>query len=314
VDQDRLRLRVDDREQVVNGLVSELVDGQLTFTFEGREARIPQDRIVALVLASAAGVGDPIVAPTVASPTQPSSQKGSEKTPLPPTMPLTFALTLAGDQRFTAQSWQWSTADLEATEASPPNHPAKLIDTGNRQGDALPHLHFKLVGGGEVDVAWHEVLRLDVLGGRVTYLSDLKPLAYEHRPLISSKTNWRPDASVEGRPQRIAGVSFTRGVGMPGSARLTFELQGRFETFVAEIGIDDETGRRGDAVWVVWLDDREAYRQRCRGGEAARSLRLPLNGAQRLTLAIEAGENLDLADHANWADAHLITPRPTKNP
>ncbi|MFM9116178.1 MAG: NPCBM/NEW2 domain-containing protein [Planctomycetota bacterium] len=308
VDQDRLRLRVEDREQVVDGLVSELVDGQLTFTFEGRETRLPQERVLALVLATGAGQGGNDSVQPAASGPELSGQKGNSPVRTPTAAPIRFAITLAGGQRFTAQSWRWISSEPKAAETAPANQPSKSVDPVNRRAAAAPDLHLELVGGGEVELAWHEIQRLDVLGGRVTYLSELKPSAYEHRPLITTKRSWRPDASVGGELQRIDGISFQRGLGMPSPARLTFELQGKYETLVAEIGIDDETKGRGDAVWVVWLDEREAFRQRCRAGEAARSLRLPLQGVQRLTLAIEAGENLDLADHADWADAHLLAP------
>jgi hypothetical protein len=35
-------------------------------------------------------------------------------------------------------------------------------------------------------------------------------------------------------------------------------------------------------------------------------IKLPITGCQRLTLLVEPGAGLDLADHANWCDARLI--------
>ena len=45
-----------------------------------------------------------------------------------------------------------------------------------------------------------------------------------------------------------------------------------------------------------------------RGAGAARYVRVDLNGAKELKLCVDEGKGLDLADHAVWAEAHLIRP------
>jgi hypothetical protein len=167
-------------------------------------------------------------------------------------------------------------------------------------------MQLQLVGGGQGIVSWEDVERIEVQGGRLTYLSDLKPLSYEHRPLVTARRAYGRDTSLHGRPQQIAKETYRRGISMPSPAQLSYDLSGGYETFAAAIGIDDETMGRGDAVFVVRLDDREVYRERCRGGDAAKAVRLSVAGAQHLILEILPGENLELSDHANWADAHVI--------
>jgi len=77
----------------------------------------------------------------------------------------------------------------------------------------------------------------------------------------------------------------------------------------ATIGIDDETDGRGDCVFKVLVDGDEKFSQRVKATDKPRAIRVPLSGASRVELIVEAGEDLDIADHANWAEARLIRER-----
>ena len=285
VDQDRVLFRAEDREQVADGLVSELRDGQLVFSFDGRETRIPEERLVALVLAS----------PAVVAAADREATSGRDEQAVSEHV-VTYQVTLRGGQRLQAHSWKWLVPQVPPATR---NESAASPATG---------MQLKLAGGGEGLVSWDDVERIEVQGGRLVPLSDLKPESYEHRPLVTARRDYGRDVSLDGRSLQIAKQSYRRGISMPGPARLSYELRGAYETFAAAIGIDDETAGRGDAVFVLKLDDREVYRERCRGGEAAKPVRLSVAGARQLTLEILPGEHLELSDHANWADAHLIKP------
>ena len=167
-------------------------------------------------------------------------------------------------------------------------------------------LRLQLVGDAEVDVQWDDVSHIQIRSPRLTYISDLEPIQAEHHPIVTSTRPWRRDKNVSEGPLTLGEQTFVKGIGVAATSRLVFDLRGEFTQACAIIGIDADTQSRGDCVFVLRGDQRELYRQRVKGGEAARRLLVDVTDVKRLELIVEAGENLDLADHANWCDACLI--------
>jgi hypothetical protein len=147
---------------------------------------------------------------------------------------------------------------------------------------------------------------LTVRSDRLQFLSDLKPLEAEQQPVVSFPRPWRNDRSVEGNTLTLSGVSYDKGLGVAPSSRLVYALDGQVDVFAATIGIDAETGGRGDCVFAVLGDGKELFRLQVRGKDPAHKLRLDVRGVKQLELIVEPGEDLDLGDHADWADACLI--------
>ena len=105
---------------------------------------------------------------------------------------------------------------------------------------------------------------------------------------------------------KIAGRTFDKGLGVHATSRLSFNVDPKFTVFAATIGIDDETKNKGDCEFVVLGDGRELFKQRIRPSDGAVEVRVKIEGVKKLTLAVEAGEDLDFADHGDWGDARLI--------
>src|SRR5207253_191710 len=84
----------------------------------------------------------------------------------------------------------------------------------------------------------------------------------------------------------------------------------------AAVGVDDETNRKGSAVFSVWVDDREAVRTDVlRGGDQPHVLTADVSGAARMWLVVEDGGDGIEKDHADWAGAMLtLAPRSTAKP
>ena len=106
-----------------------------------------------------------------------------------------------------------------------------------------------------------------------------------------------------------AEMVFDQGLGLAAGMRLTYDLDGDFELFTAMIGIDAETNRRGDCEFVVLGDGRELFRQRVRGRDEASLIKVDVSGVRELTIAVDPGKDLDISDHANWAEASLLQGR-----
>jgi hypothetical protein len=169
-------------------------------------------------------------------------------------------------------------------------------------------LKFKLLDGGELSLNWDAVAQIAVSSSRLQWLSDLKPTEVAEQTIVALPQKWKPDRSASGTPLKLAGRTFDKGIGVHARSQLTFALDGKYEKFAAVIGLDDVAGRKGDCIFVVTGDGRELFRQRMKGRDKPQPVRVDVRNVRRLVLLVEPGENLDIADHADWADAVLILP------
>jgi hypothetical protein len=98
---------------------------------------------------------------------------------------------------------------------------------------------------------------------------------------------------------------------MHSTSRLAYELDREYQTFAAELALDDAAGARGSAICRVFVagDDgafRSAYESPVlRGGEAPVSVSVDLTEVKRLALIVDFAERGDELDHVNWLNARL---------
>ena len=163
-----------------------------------------------------------------------------------------------------------------------------------------------LPGDAKLELPWAAVQSVAIHSHRLTFLSDLNPLEEEQKSIAFVNVPWRRNRSVLGRPLTLAGQVYERGIGVHAYCKLTFDAGGKFDIFAATIGLDAETLDKGDCIFSVLGDGEVLLTQRMQGGEAPRELQLSIPRIKQLTLLVEPGEGLDLADHADWCDARLI--------
>lgn len=194
----------------------------------------------------------------------------------------------------------------------PPSEAMLHFVDGNRFGGRLIRadrdvLTIETQFGGALEVPWNIVRKAEFQSARVVYLSDLKPAQSEQRSLPGAMWPARMDSNVTGGPLRLGGRAFVRGVGVHGFSSLSYELKGEFERFSAVIGVDDSVGGSGSVVFRVLGDGKALFESRVmRGGDAPESVVVDLAGFDRLTLECDTADELDLSDHADWANAVLI--------
>ncbi|MEX0776878.1 MAG: NPCBM/NEW2 domain-containing protein [Phycisphaeraceae bacterium] len=157
----------------------------------------------------------------------------------------------------------------------------------------------------QVTLPWNEVMRLDVRSDRMMFLSDLNPVEVTQEAIVTFNWPWRRDAGVLGQTMQLGGKTYDKGLGVHARNLLTFENNG-FDRLVAVIGLQPQVKGKGDCEFVVLGDGAELFRQRMRGSDDPKSVNVKVRGVKRVTLAVEPGEDLDLADDANWADARFI--------
>jgi NPCBM/NEW2 domain len=167
----------------------------------------------------------------------------------------------------------------------------------------------KTLAGAAVAIPLEQLVSLERRGGAAVYLSDLKPLRYEHRPYLGVSWPWTADAGVAGRALHLAGGTYDKGLGLHSESRLTFDLKPGYRRFECLVGLDERTGRDGDVQLQVLLDgkpQRLGWDGTLNGRDAPHPVRVATTGARALTLAVGFGRRGDVQDHVDWADARLV--------
>jgi hypothetical protein len=108
---------------------------------------------------------------------------------------------------------------------------------------------------------------------------------------------------------RIGDKLYDRGLGTHAPGEMLVDLDGLYETFEAEAGLQWQSrspGCGGSITMRVFVDDKLAFDSGVlHDTDAARPIRLTVKGAQELRLVVtDAGDGI-LCDCANWADARL---------
>ncbi|MFK7604419.1 NPCBM/NEW2 domain-containing protein, partial [Deinococcus sp. SM5_A1] len=150
------------------------------------------------------------------------------------------------------------------------------------------------------------------------------------RPWTAATSGWGPiernmsngeKGSNDGRTMSIEGKKYSGGFGVHSNSSMTFDLGGKCNKFISDIGLDDEVGNRGTVVFQVFADGAKIFDSgKMTGSDKAKTVEVNVSGRKELKLVVtNAGDNLDY-DHANWGGATLIdcnssnTPAPTPSP
>ena len=168
-------------------------------------------------------------------------------------------------------------------------------------------LRATLPGGLKLKADPRDLVFLQPLGGRATYLSDLKPAAYRFVPFFNLPWPYRVDRNVTGSRLRAAGGLHLKGLGVHSAARLMYRLDGSYLRLDAAVAVDDRTEARGSVRFRVFVDGRQqAAVGPVRGGDPPVPVSVNLSGAKQLDLVVDYAERGDELDHADWLDARLV--------
>ena len=154
----------------------------------------------------------------------------------------------------------------------------------------------------------NEISLVQVLGGRVQYLSQLQPVEVEESTVLAPPQPYRMDRSSQGDAISIAGKRYPWGIGVHADSRLAFGLGKRFQQFRADIGIATRIGDRGSVVFEVLGDGKSLYRSPVVTGREAKPIEVQVSvtGIEQLKLKVTNSGDLDLGDVANWGSARVV--------
>lgn len=159
-----------------------------------------------------------------------------------------------------------------------------------------------------LDADLDEISLVQILGGKVQYLSQLTPVELAEKTILAPPQPYRMDRSCQGDYISIAGKRYPWGIGVHADSTLVFDLNARFKTFRSDVGIATRMGTRGSVVFEVLGDGKSLHKTEIvKGGmDKPLTIEVSVEGINKLTLKVTNGGDLDLGDVANWGSARVM--------
>jgi hypothetical protein len=127
-------------------------------------------------------------------------------------------------------------------------------------------------------------------------------------PFEKNRSNGEMNAN-DGRTISIRGKTYAKGFGVHAPSTLVFKINGRYEAFRSDIGLDDETAGDGSVIFQVWGDGKKLYDSgTLLGTSALKSVNVNVTGVMELKLVVTSPTANVSSDHADWANPVLIMP------
>lgn|GEM_PF-1410255 len=141
---------------------------------------------------------------------------------------------------------------------------------------------------------------------KIVFLSNIEPARVEETAVLGKAFAYRKDLSVSGDPLRLKGQAYRKGLGVHSRTLLDYSLNNQYSNFAAIVGVDDSARGKGSVTFVVYVDGKELLRENFDSARKPLPISISVAGAKTLRLLVDYGKDqLDFADHADWANARL---------
>lgn len=164
----------------------------------------------------------------------------------------------------------------------------------------------RLSTGGEIKIPIESVQALDFSQGKVVYLSAMEQQDVKYVPYFDITWKYRRDSNLDGGPLRLGGKIYSRGLAIHSRTTLRYRLRGNYRRFQAVMGIDQSLNGSGHVHVIIHADDKLLLETDVSGGDDPRVLDLNVTDARDLRILVDFGEDLDISDHLDLADARVI--------
>ncbi|MBS1655891.1 MAG: NPCBM/NEW2 domain-containing protein, partial [Bacteroidetes bacterium] len=115
------------------------------------------------------------------------------------------------------------------------------------------------------------------------------------------------NANASGAPMKIAGNTFTRGVGVQAFSVLAFFLDGNGEQFSAKVGADDAADPAATVRFYIIGDKKILFASKeMKLGDQPEQINVSLGGIKRLGLLMMVDSAAIRKSYGDWADAQLV--------
>jgi hypothetical protein len=124
-------------------------------------------------------------------------------------------------------------------------------------------------------------------------------------PYERNMSNGQANAS-DGRTLTLNGVQYKSGLGVHADSSLTYNLGGKYRTFSANVGVDDEITASATITFEVWVDGTRVFATGVMTPTSA-TVKVSVNvaGASQIRLVVTSAADGINSDHGDWADARL---------
>jgi hypothetical protein len=159
------------------------------------------------------------------------------------------------------------------------------------------------------------IARIDFSEGKIIYLSDLKPESLTWTPFFGNAEKLpalaeffapRQDRALEPRPLKVGGKEYTKGLALHSRTELVYRLPRPFRRLQTTVGIDDRVRPGGHVHLVIRGDDRVLADETVAGTDPPKPLDLDLTGVRRVTILVDFGKDMDVADHLDLCEARVL--------
>jgi hypothetical protein len=161
--------------------------------------------------------------------------------------------------------------------------------------------------GIERTIPLNAIAAVNVLGGRVIYLSELDPSSDSQISSFGAAYPTQINRSVMGTPLMIGGTTYSNGLGVHLASTLTYALDGTFTTLVITPGMQSSAAPFGSAHATIKADDTALWDAPIiTAATPATALTLPLHNAHTLQLLAQPVDHFDVQGRFDWVNAALI--------
>lgn len=189
--------------------------------------------------------------------------------------------------------------------------------------------------GGAFRLPLPSVQELDFSLGKIVYLSDLSPIAASWQAPLSSSFigdqleqlfRFRVDQNLYGKPLQLfvelgldaeineqsdlggsKVLTFAHGLSARAKTHLVYQLPGDYSHLLAQVGIDPMVRPNGDVRLVIRGDGQILFESRITGqDDEPLALDLPIKGVRRISIEVDHGDQLGMADHLNLCDIRVV--------
>ncbi len=167
-------------------------------------------------------------------------------------------------------------------------------------------------GGLKLELSTPMVQRIDLSPGKIAWLSDMEPLEAKVTPILSGISHYRRGddngkaVNLEGGQMSLGRRVYQKGLAVHSRTELVYDVTG-FNHFKCVVGIDDLV--TGPAHAIVVIEDDNGNKllppTPVSSRDKPRELDIKIKGVSKLRILVEYGEDLDLGDHVDFADARV---------